>query len=1069
MSTIRDLAATLAAYTGLFALCFNAQGQTLVSSPSAQNFGQLPAKGSSPNTQTLGFVFSGNSTPAFSLSYGADFTIASATCNGSGYISCAVAVSFLPRVPGMRQDAVLAKDRSGNVLATTLIFGSGLGPQLAIYPGVISTVAGTGTWGYSGDAAQASVATMRNPQSIAVDNFGNIYIADSVNQVVRKVAATSGTITTVAGSGLVGYTGDGGLALRATLNTPSALALDGAGNLYIADLGNNVIRKVSAANQQISTVAGGGATASGANGLGDGGLATNALLYGPSDIAVDGGGNLYIADTYNGLIRKVTAATGIISVVAGGGTNAGTDGLGDGGAATGARLASPVAIGLDGAGNLYIGDSGNNVVRKVDATSGVITIVAGSGTYGYTGDLGLALRAALKHPSSVRVDWAGNIYIADQGNSVVRQVSATTGIISTIAGSGAHRYSGDGGVPKAAGLNDPSGLALDSKGNLLIADYTNNAVRKVAFDGSTPISFPTTFVGQASAAQVLSAMNIGNQPLSLTGLALPANFSQQSYGFDCTSTSVVAAGGSCAIAVQFVPATTGLLAGSLTVTSNSANAAGSLQSLAMSGTGASGAVPQASISTAALTFGTQAIGSSSSAQTVTLANSGSAPLSVYGMQVSGVNSADFRAATTCQAVLLPGANCSISVTFSPSAAGVRTAGIIVFDSVANSPQMTSITGTGGGTPKAAFGSTALQFGSRSVGGPGSPQTIALSNSGSGPLNISGMSVSGANAADFTSATNCGSMLAAGGKCSISVSFSPKALGLRTATLTISGGMAGNGQTISLRGTGNAKTNPSVWRATNGTWYTNNGSSSRAVAWGMAGDIPAPADYDGDGKIEAAVYRPSNGTWYILPNSTSVPYTKQFGLPGDIPVARDYDGDGKADLALYRPSNGTWYVLLSSNSTVYAKAWGLPSDIPVASDYDGDGKADLAVYRPSNGTWYILPVTGAASSTKLLGRSGDIPAPADYAGDGKTEAAVFRPSNGTWYIVPSDGAATYAKQLGISGDVPVPGDYDGDGKAEPAVWRPTNGTWYISPSGSTAPMTVQWGLKGDLPLTSSPSN
>ncbi len=256
-----------------------------------------------------------------------------------------------------------------------------------------------------------------------------------------------------------------------------------AGNLYIADQGNNVIRKVNAATQQITTVAGGGAAASGPDGLGDGGPATNALLNGPTDIAVDGAGNLYIADSYDGAIRMVNAVTGVISIVAGNGNSAGLDGLGDGGPATSARLNNPTGIGLDAQGNLFIADTNDCLVRRVDATTGVITVVAGNGKLGYTGDLGAATNASLGSPSAVRIDAAGNIYIADQGKNVVRQVNAASGIISTVAGTGASKYSGDGGSSASAGLANPSGLAFDSKGNLFIADFTNNAVRKITLTG----------------------------------------------------------------------------------------------------------------------------------------------------------------------------------------------------------------------------------------------------------------------------------------------------------------------------------------------------------------------------------------------------------------------------------------------------------------------------------------------------------------------------------------------------------------------------------------------------------
>lgn len=410
-----------------------AQAPSVTSAPTAQNFGQAAVNGSVPVTQTLNYTLSGAAAPVLSLAYGTEYTLGTTTCTGSGSTSCSIPVTFNPKLPGLRQDAVLFKDSSGNLVATILLYGTGLGPQAVVYPGIISTIAGVaGVWGYSGDGGLAKSALFCNPQGIAIDNLGNLFIADSINQVVRRVSAVTGQISTVAGMvGAARYTGDGGPAVRATLNNPIAVALDGAGNLYIVDQGNNVVRKVTAATGLIATVAGGGAAATGTDGLGDGGLATNALLSGPNDIAVDGQGNLFIADSFNGFIRRVDGASGVISVVAGGG------------------LRNPTSVAVDAAGNnLYVADSGNSVIRRVDR-SGTMTVVAGTGVYGYSGDPGPATSARLGNNLSVRLDAAGNLYIADGGKNVVRQVNAQSGAITTIAGTGAQAFFGDGGSEPA--------------------------------------------------------------------------------------------------------------------------------------------------------------------------------------------------------------------------------------------------------------------------------------------------------------------------------------------------------------------------------------------------------------------------------------------------------------------------------------------------------------------------------------------------------------------------------------------------------------------------------------------
>ena len=336
--------------------------------------------------------------------------------------------------------------------------------------GTISTIVGTGGWGYSGDGGLATQAQLRYPQAVTVDGAGNLYIADEGNHRVRKVDAVTGTISTIAGTGEWGYGGDGGPATQAQLRYPSAVTVDGIGNLYIADSGNHRIRKVSAFTGTISTIVGTG----GWGDSGDGGPATQAQLGYPEGVAVDGAGNLYIADFHNNRIRKVDAATGTISTIAGTGE---WGDRGDGGPATQAQLGYPEGVAVDGAGNLYISDSRNNRIRKVDAATGTISTIAGTGDWGYSGDGGPATQAQLGYPEGLTVDGVGNLYIANGRR--VRKVEATTGTISTIAGTGEWGYSGDGGPAPQAQLRYPSGLTVDGVGNVYIADGANYRIRKV--------------------------------------------------------------------------------------------------------------------------------------------------------------------------------------------------------------------------------------------------------------------------------------------------------------------------------------------------------------------------------------------------------------------------------------------------------------------------------------------------------------------------------------------------------------------------------------------------------------
>jgi uncharacterized protein YjiK len=366
----------------------------------------------------------------------------------------------------------LAVDSSFNIYIGD--YGENRVRKVTFSTGIISTVAGNGTVGYSGDGGSATSAELDNPHGVALDLNGNIYIADVGNSRVREVTVATGIISTVAGNGTAGYSGDGGEATSAKLDAPEGVALDSTGNIYIADSSNNRVRAVGTESvgtgPDISTVAGDG----GGGYSGDGGKATSAEIFGPFGVALDASGNIYIADYYNNRVRRVTTA-GIISTVAGNGTGGYS---GDGGAATSAELSHPSGVTVDSAGNFYIADQTNNRIRKV-TTTGIISTVAGNGTQGYSGDGGAATSAELNQPYGVTVDSAGNIYIADFLNNRVRKVTVSTGKISTVAGDGTGGYSGDGGAATSAELDGPTNVAVDSAGNIYIADSDNNRIRKV--------------------------------------------------------------------------------------------------------------------------------------------------------------------------------------------------------------------------------------------------------------------------------------------------------------------------------------------------------------------------------------------------------------------------------------------------------------------------------------------------------------------------------------------------------------------------------------------------------------
>ncbi|MCZ1014464.1 RICIN domain-containing protein [Streptomyces noursei] len=331
----------------------------------------------------------------------------------------------------------------------------------------VGTVAGTGVAGCAGDGAAAVSAQLNLPFEIVVDSTGTLYVADLGNHRVRKIT-TDGKISTLAGTGDAGFGGDGGLAVSAQLNKPRGVAVDGAGNIYIADVGNHRVRKVTA-DGKICTFAG-----SGTGGFsGDGVLATAAQLKDPIGLVVDSAGVLYVAEYNNHRVRKITTDGKISTVVGTGVAGFG----GDGGPAVSAQLKNPYGLAVDGAGALYVADAANHRIRKV-ATDGKISTFAGTGTAGFGGDGGPAASAQLKYPVGIVADSAGALYVSDHGNHRIRKVTAD-GKISTVVGTGTAGFGGDGGPATSVQLNNQMGLAVDCMDTLYIADHRNHRIRKI--------------------------------------------------------------------------------------------------------------------------------------------------------------------------------------------------------------------------------------------------------------------------------------------------------------------------------------------------------------------------------------------------------------------------------------------------------------------------------------------------------------------------------------------------------------------------------------------------------------
>jgi len=516
--------------------------------------------------------------------------------------SCTVNVQFLPKAPGGRYGAVvLTFTNSGSTFnVVQFLYGVSIGPVGVIVPGEINTVAGTGLPTFVSDSTPSSPvlaiqAPIGLPQGEVMDAAGNLYIADSFNNRIRKVD-TSGNITTYVGNGDPGSSGDNGPATSAAITKPAGLVLDGAGNLYFADNGSNVIRKVDTTPNHIITTIAGTSGTPGYNGPVVGSPLFNApqplagmLLNQPNGLALDANQNLYIADTGNNLIRVIDLKASPMTTTTIAGTLTAGFG-GDGQTVSSAVFSEPLGIAfttnVSGNSYLYVADVNNNVIRKLDLTSssGLTSTVAGSpsNTGGFNGDTPvLATQANLNNPEGVAVDLAGNLYIADTENERIRKVNAQSGNISTLAGS-VQSFSGDGqNAGAATQLDFPSSLLLDASGNLYFGDEFNNRVRKIS-SGIATLSYGQIKNFQISPPQPESFENDGNATLTFQPLAYVNAALDSTTTSTCTSMPTLLFGQSCTLEVDFAPQVQNLPAGgantlgTLTIPSDAANSSGTI-------------------------------------------------------------------------------------------------------------------------------------------------------------------------------------------------------------------------------------------------------------------------------------------------------------------------------------------------------------------------------------------------------------------------------------------------------------------------------------------------------------
>jgi sugar lactone lactonase YvrE len=731
--------------------------------------------------------------------------------------------------------------------------------------GNISVVAGTlGQGGYSGDGHAATSATLTFPAGTFVDATGDLFISDDGSNALRIVPLLSNdgsyllnNIYTFAGNGHLSFSNDGAGATATELNTPAGLALDPMGDILVADSGNDLVRVLVKSAGTMATAAG----QTEANGFSNDTIGPNdfGVLNAAVGIATDSANNVYIADTANCIVRKRTT-TGIATIAGfeppivnpdnplANVPKCGFDA--QGAAAVGTHIGKVSSVAVDSHGNVFFSDTTNSVIWEIPATTAGtllanhLYIVAGSTTAGFAGDGGPANAAQLSGPTGIYLDIYNNLFIADAGNRRIREVPAinfgttmTAGSIYTIAGNGTSGNTGDGAAATAAELATPFAIVVDNAENVFLSDTTNQTIREIA--GAT--GHITTVAGTKNVA---GFGGDGGAALSAhfnvpEGLALQANAS---------------------------PSTTANL-----LVSDSVN--NRVRSVA----GIANVAPVAivSLSPNPLVFTAQSVGTASTPPLViTLTNTGGAALTVNadGVTIAGTNAGDYSETDNCSGTTVnPAATCTINVTFKPGAVGASTATLTVADSALGGSQTVTLNGTGG-TPMATLTPKSLTFPSAVAGTAAPTQTITLANGGNVATIVTGITITGTNAADYSETDNCVGVtgVAPAASCTITVTFKPaatEAAGMSAATLNIADNVPGSPQTVMLSGTvGAATLTLKVTDTDTSSTQTVTAGSTATYNLSVSGNQSVTATITCAGAPTAATCSPTPGSVAVTPTA-----------------------------------------------------------------------------------------------------------------------------------------------------------------------------------------------------------